>query len=109
MDVQVIWKQGEPEYAVLPWAEFQQLLRDAGRDGKDSPQPLQARPVAGAAVPLAALRSMREDRNMTLQALAREAGISPSYLEMIESGEREPSPVLLRALGRIFDVQQWDI
>lgn len=106
MDVQVIYREGEPEYAVLPWSEFQQLLREAGR--QPGRQAVAVESVPARAVPLASLRSLREERKLTLEALAREAGISPSYLEMIERGEREPSAVLLRTLGRIFDVQQWD-
>ena len=106
MDVQVIYREGEPEYAVLPWNEFQQLLREAGR--QPGRQTAAVENVPARVVPLARLRSLREERKLTLEALAREAGISPSYLEMIERGEREPSAVLLRTLGRIFDVQQWD-
>ncbi|MBF2969440.1 XRE family transcriptional regulator, partial [Pseudomonas aeruginosa] len=31
MNVQVITRDGEAEYAVLPWAEYQALLAAAGR------------------------------------------------------------------------------
>ena len=107
MNVQVIYNQGEPEYAVLPWAEYQQLLHETGRDARGQLPEQEAAPTV--ATPLSRLRSLREQHNMTLEALARDAGISPSYLHMIESGEREPSAVLLRTLGRIFSVQQWDV
>ena len=30
MNVQVIERDGTPEYAVLPWAQYQALLRAAG-------------------------------------------------------------------------------
>ncbi|MFB1010199.1 MAG: helix-turn-helix transcriptional regulator [Thiopseudomonas sp.] len=105
MDVQVIWKQGEPDYAVLGWADYQQLLAEAGRDPQGRKQ---VAADSNAAVSLSRLRGLREARSMTLETLAREAGISPSYLQMIEAGEREPSAVLLRSLGRIFDVPAWD-
>lgn len=109
MDVQIIYREGEPEFAVLSWADYQQLLRETGRvAAAPAAQPAENKPQTGS-VPLAQLASLREERNMTLEALAREAGISPSYLAMIERGEREPSPVLLRSLGRLFDVQQWDV
>lgn len=45
MNVQVIARDGEPEYAVLPWAEFQALLKAAGMPSKSpmaepaAPQP----------------------------------------------------------------------
>ena len=32
MTVQIIARDGEPEYAVLPWADYQALLRAAGRE-----------------------------------------------------------------------------
>ena len=107
MDIQVIYREGKPDYAVLPWADFQQLLREAGRDVRQTADQRKPEPVA--AVPLSNLRSLREERKLTLEALAREAGISPAYLHMIENGEREPSAVLLRAFGRIFNVQNWDV
>ena len=34
MSVQIIARDGEPEYAVLPWAEYQMLLQAAGREYK---------------------------------------------------------------------------
>lgn len=101
MEVQVIWKEGEPEYAVLPWAEFQQLMRDAGRPLSPAKK---ATPAAVASEPVTRLRELREQKAMTLEALARDAGISPAYLELIERGEREASDVLLRALGRSLSV-----
>ncbi len=106
MDIQVIYREGKPDYAVLPWADFQQLLREAGRDSRGEGFAREPEPMA--AVPLSSLRSLREEHKLTLEALAREAGISPAYLHMIENGEREPSAVLLRAFGRIFNVRQWD-
>lgn len=107
MDIQVIYREGEPEYAVLPWADFQRLLRDAGHDSAGHARKRESEPVV--AVPLSRLRALREEHKLTLEALARETGISPAYLHMIETGEREPSAVLLRAFGRVFNVQQWDV
>ncbi len=100
--VQVIWKEGEPEYAVLPWADYRQLLQAAGQDCSGEAQSQEP------AVSLSQLRHLREDRGLTLEALAREAGISPAYLELIEAGEREASPVLMRALGRVLSVRWQD-
>lgn len=101
MDVQVIWKEGKPDYAVLPWAEFQQLMRDAGRP---LPGAKEEAPAAIASESVARLTELREQQSMTLESLAREAGISPAYLQLIESGERQASDVLLRALGRALGV-----
>ncbi|HHX34250.1 MAG TPA: helix-turn-helix transcriptional regulator [Gammaproteobacteria bacterium] len=100
MNVQVIARDGKPEYAVLPWEQYLQLLKDAGRDktGADQEQPLAS---------LRELKSLREQASLTLENVAREAGISPHYLQMIESGEREVSDVLKRTLARALNVPGW--
>lgn len=99
MNVQVIARDGQPEYAVLPWAEYQALLAAAGR------QPARGEVPAADAPPafeLARLRSLREARNLSPEQLARAVGISPHYLALIESGEREPDQAIRRALERAF-------
>lgn len=100
MNVQVITRDGKPEYAVLPWEQYQQLLKAAGAD----------KPVAPVEQPLALLRELkglREKAGLSLADVAREAGISPHYLQMIESGEREASDVLKRTLARALKVPGW--
>ena len=100
MNVQVIARDGKPEYAVLPWEQYQQLLKDAGRDT----------PTVKAAPVLAHLReikALREQAALSLEDVAREAGISPHYLQMIETGEREVSDVLKRTLARALKVSGW--
>ena len=100
MNVQVIARDGKPEYAVLPWEQYQQLLKAAGRD----------KPAVEKEESLASLRelkSLREQAALTVEDVAREAGISPHYLQMIESGEREVSDVLKRTLARALKVSGW--
>ena len=100
MNVQVIARDGEPEYAVLPWAEYQALLAAAGRQAAPAAAPpaTQQQP----AFELANLRRLREARNLAPEQLARAVGISPHYLALIESGEREPDQAIRRALERVF-------
>lgn len=100
MNVQVIARDGKPEYAVLPWAQYLQLLKDAGQEKADA-QPEQHLGN------LRELKSLREQALLTLDDVAREAGISPHYLQMIESGEREVSDVLKRTLARALKVSGW--
>lgn len=100
MNVQVIAREGQPEYAVLPWAQYQELLKEAGRD----------KPAAAETPTLAhvrELKSLREQAGLSVEAVAREAGISPHYLNMIESGEREVSDVLKRTLARALGISGW--
>ncbi len=102
MNVQVITRDGEAEYAVLPWAEYQALLAAAGR-----PAASVAVETTAPAVPSASLLERREARGLSLERLsldqvAREVGISPSYMAMIERGEREASEAILFALERVL-------
>ncbi|MBG4691802.1 helix-turn-helix transcriptional regulator [Pseudomonas aeruginosa] len=97
MNVQVITRDGEAEYAVLPWAEYQALLAAAGRPAASG-----AVETTAPAVPSASLLERRVARGLSLEQVAREVGISPSYMAMIERGEREASEAILFALERVL-------
>lgn len=103
MNVQVIARDGKPEYAVLPWEQYLQLLKDAGRENIEAQPAQSAQPLGN----LRELKSLREQALLSLEDVAREAGISPHYLQMIESGEREVSDVLKRNLARALKVSGW--
>ncbi|VVM54809.1 hypothetical protein PS862_02074 [Pseudomonas fluorescens] len=111
MDIQIITREGEPEYAVLPWAQYQALLKAAGINEKS--QPPSEPPVRHAAPPdpilpgLDQLRSLREGKGIAIEALARTVGISPSYLALIESGERQPDAAIRRSLAWELKVPGW--
>ncbi len=109
MDIQIITREGEPEYAVLPWAQYQALLKAAGID-QQPPQAAQGRQPAtpDRILPgLDQLRSLREAKGIAIEALARTVGISPSYLAMIESGERQPDAAIRRSLAWELTVPGW--
>ncbi|NWE21026.1 helix-turn-helix transcriptional regulator [Pseudomonas sp. P7548] len=108
MDIQIISRNGEPEYAVLPWDQYQALLIAAGQ-----PIPTQASSPAVTPAPdrdlrpLADLRGLREAKGLAIEALARTVGISPSYLGLIESGERQPDAAIRRSLAWELGVAGW--
>lgn len=105
MNVQVITREGEPEYAVLPWAEFQALLKAAGLPSKSA-----APEAAAPQLPMAKLSQMgnlRQGLGLSIEQLARTVGISPSYLELIETAERQPDAAIRRALARALSVAGW--
>jgi DNA-binding XRE family transcriptional regulator len=103
MNVQVIERDGQPEYAVLPWAQYQALLQAAGH------APQVAAVVADASKPtLSQLTALREAKGMSTEQLARNVGISPHYLGMIESGERQPDAAIQRALAWHLGVAGWE-
>nr|WP_314565317.1 helix-turn-helix transcriptional regulator [uncultured Pseudomonas sp.] len=108
MDIQIISRNGEPEYAVLPWDQYQALLKAAGRQ-QPSPPPsstAQAAPEQDLR-PLADLRGLREAKGLAVETLARTVGISPSYLGLIESGERQPDAAIRRSLAWELGVAGW--
>ncbi|WKV97807.1 helix-turn-helix transcriptional regulator [Pseudomonas sp. H22_DOA] len=109
MDIQIIARDGEPEYAVLPWAQYQALLKAAGI--KEAPSQQAPEPLATTPDPilpgLDQLRSLREGKGIAIEALARTVGISPSYLAMIESGERLPDAAIRRSLAWELTVPRW--
>lgn len=101
MNVQVIMRDGEAEYAVLPWADYQALLQAAG-------QATQAPSSATATPAFSQLQAFREAQGQSQEQLARAVGISPVYLALIESGEREPDTAIKRSLAHILGVAGWE-
>lgn len=105
MSVQVIMRDGLAEYAVLPWADYQALLQAAGR----APATPEVAPAAKSGLPsLSELARLREARGMAQADLARTVGISPHYLNLIETGEREPDGAILRSLAFTLGIQGWE-
>ena len=104
MNVQVIERDGEPEYAVLPWAEYQTLLQAAGK----SVAAPSIQPATDAPKPLTQLTALREGKGLSRDELARAVGISPHYLDMIESGTRQPDAAILRALAWVLGISGWE-
>jgi DNA-binding XRE family transcriptional regulator len=104
MSVQVITRDGEAEYAVLPWAEYQALLKAAGQASASVASAAPAPTGSG----LDQLASLREAKGMSQADLARAVGISPHYLNLFETGERAPDGAILRSLGRVLGVSDWE-
>lgn len=106
MNVQVIERDGEPEYAVLPWADYQALLQAAGKRPEAAPTQ-QDVDAPKALSELSELSALREAKGLSRDELARAVGISPHYLGMIESGERQPDAAILRALAWVLGISGW--
>jgi len=106
MNVQVIMRDGSPEYAVLPWDEYQALLNAVG--AKSAVVTDAALSGAQSRPSLVELSALREAKGLSQEALARAVGISPAYLGLIEAGEREPDAAIRRALARALDIAGWE-
>ena len=108
MDIQIISRNGEPEYAVLPWDQYQALLKAAGQQQPSPPASSTAQAASDQVLrPLADLRGLREAKGLAIETLARTVGISPSYLGLIESGERQPDAAIRRSLAWELGVAGW--
>ncbi|MBA6117364.1 helix-turn-helix transcriptional regulator [Pseudomonas putida] len=108
MGIQVISRDGQPEYAVVPWEQYQALLRAAGQ----APAEVLAETSEGNAssAPLPAfsqVSQLRQAKGIAPEQLARNVGVSPAYLSMIESGERQPDAAIRRALAWHLGVAGW--
>ena len=122
MNVQIIEKDGNPEWAVIPYKEYLRLVAEAEmrRDVRDYDAVMQAvgageEEVIPAEVVYAILdgenpiRVWREYRQLTQRELAQVAEISPPYLSQLESGKRAGSTEVLSAIAKALDLSLDDI
>ena len=123
MTAQIIEKNGKPEYAVVPIAEYQQLLEvaedldeliafdsavremEAGYDDL-VPQGIAKRLVSGNERPL---KIWREYRGLTQTDLAAQAGLSQAQIAQMESGKREGKVLVLRKLADVLEIDLDDL
>jgi len=121
MSVQVIERDGKPEWAVIPYEEYKRLVEAA-----EMLQDVQAYDEAKKAIAEGEelvpgkviyaildgghpVRVWREHRGLTQQQLAEAAGISVPYLSQIESGKRGGSAEVLAAIAKGLGLSLDDI
>lgn len=112
MDLQVISRDGEPEYAVLPWARYQALMLAAGLSSAQDDEIIRQPAVGSASIDddlpaFDQLGPLRRAKGLEVAQLARTVGISPSYLELIENGTRQPDAAIRRSLAWELGVAGW--
>lgn len=113
MKVQVIEKEGKPEFAVLPFEEYEMLLQRLddledthdlreyrANPGESFPEALAERLIGGENP----IKLLREYRGMTQGGLAEKVKVTVAHISQIESGKRECSVKLLRALSKALDI-----
>ena len=113
MNVQIIEKNGKPEWAVIPFSEYKKLreaLEDA-EDIKDIETNLKAiqegkEITVPGEVTFAILdgtnpiRAWREYKQIKMNELANKVGISSAYLSQIENGKRNPTIDTLKSIAK---------
>lgn len=121
MSVQLILKEGQPEYAVVPYETYVRLVADAEmladiRDYDAARQSVEeGEELVPAEVVYALLdggnpiRVWREHRGLSQAELATRAGISASYLSQLESGKRAGTTEVLAALATVLSLTLDDL
>ena len=121
MNVQVIEKNGKPEWAIIPYDVYQRLVEEAemlqdiraydeAKQAIEEGEELIPSEVAYAILDGASpIRVWREYRGLTQQQLAEAAGISVPYLSQIESGKRKGRTEVLAAIAKELGLSLDDV
>ena len=107
MGIQVISRDGQPEYAVVPWEQYQALLKAAGHTPAEVVSEAQGDAASAPLPAFSEVAQIRQAKGIAPEQLARNVGVSPAYLAMIESGERQPDAAIRRALAWHLGVAGW--
>jgi DNA-binding XRE family transcriptional regulator len=117
MSVQIIEKNGKPEWAIIPFKEYLKLqdaledaedIRDIERsvkaiqDGEEVTIPGEVTfAIVEGTNPI---RAWREYKKIKMNELSKKAGISPAYLSQIENDKRNPTIDTLKTIARELDI-----
>jgi DNA-binding XRE family transcriptional regulator len=122
MKVQVIEKDGRPEYAVIPYMEYERLIEaaemtedvrdydtveEALRSGREEliPADVADRLLDGENP----IRVWRSYRGLSASDLAAACGLTPAAVSQIENGKRSPSVETLKAIAAALGVDVGDL
>jgi transcriptional regulator with XRE-family HTH domain len=98
---------GTAQHAILPWQEYQTLLRAAEGHGLQPPVPAEIRQaIADGVHPV---RAWREHRGLNQGQLAALVGISRAYLAQIEGGGRTGTLEVMARVARALDRRLEDL
>ena len=103
-DPQIIMQKGKPAFAVIPWNEYQALLRNQiEKDESDLwfPNEVVKANVRGASL----IKAWREYFGLTQAALATKAGMKQSALARLEnSSDSRPRKATLKKLAEAMEI-----
>lgn len=122
MSVQFIEKNGRPEWAVVPYEEYQRLVEQAemlqdirAYDETKLALAQGEEELIPSEITYALLdgenpiRVWRDYRGLTQQQVAEAAGISKPYLSQLESGRRKGTAEVLAAVARALKISLDDL
>jgi len=122
MSIQIIERDGKPEWAIVPYEAYLRLVEEAEmlediRDYDSEKAAVEGgeEELIPAEVTYAILdgenpiKVWREFRGLTQQQLAEGSGISTPYLSQIENHKRTGTPEVLLAIAKVLKVTLDDI
>lgn len=121
MNVQIIERDGNPEWAVIPYKEYLRMAMESEmlHDVRDYDATLEAIEQGEETIPSEIvyaiidganpIRVWRKYRELTQQQLSEAAGISKPYLSQIETGKRTGTTEVLSAIANALDLTLDDI
>ena len=121
MNIQVIEKDGQPEWAVVPFHQYEQMVEamewledvrafDDAKTRIAAGEELVPSQITHAILDGAnPIRVWREYRGLTQQQLADQAAISKPYLSQLESGKRAGTTDVLSAIAQALQLTLEDI
>ena len=121
MNVQIIERDGNPEWAVIPYKEYLRLVAESEmlQDVRDYDAALEAIHQGEETIPSEVvyaildgknpIRVWREHRGLTQKQVSEVAGISKPYLSQIESGKRKGTTEILSAIANALNLTLDDI
>lgn len=121
MNIQVIERNGNPEWAIIPYKDYLRLVEEAEmlNDVLDYDMAIEAVKQGEELVPSeiayaildgeSPIRVWREYRGYTQLQLSEAAGISKPYLSQIETGKRTGTTDVLSGIAKALDLTIDDI
>ena len=121
MNIQVIERNGNPEWAIIPYKDYLRLVEEAEmlNDVLDYDVAIEAVKQGEELVPSevayaildgeSPIRVWREYRGYTQRQLSEAAGISKPYLSQIETGKRTGTTEVLSGIAKALDLTIDDI
>ncbi|WP_246556277.1 type II toxin-antitoxin system prevent-host-death family antitoxin [Desulfonema magnum] len=106
-DPQIITQNGRPAFAVIPWDEYQELIRNQVEPDEADvwfPNEVVKANVRGESL----IRAWREYFKLTRAELAAKAGMTQSDLARLENGDANPNKAELTKLAEAIgiDIEQ---
>ena len=118
MSHQVIKKSGKPEYAVLPYREYEKLLQLA-EDAEDINALVKAAKSKDEKLPHSLVKKLinashplpvwRKYRGLSQEQLAEQSGIAQAYIAQIEKGKKEGSAKTLKKIATALSISLDDL